>query len=240
MRCIAALVGAMIFVLVAPATAQAESDPITSTGQNLPSLSTTDRTNAGASLATGIRSYASSGRYQRDQAAIAAAARAYLGRWLVTCQADPSCRPAAVFDIDDTLVSTFDVYSRADFAPTSAQVGAASSACSGRTIAPVARLLKSAVAAGVDVFIITGRAESKRASTESCLRGRGITGWTALSMRPSGQGSTTARDYKSAERATLVGEGYDIAFSIGDQFSDVSGGYLDHGFVLPNPMYAIP
>jgi hypothetical protein len=241
MLVVAVIVVAVIVVgVLVPAAARADTTPITSSGQNLPALSTTARTNAGASLAAGIRSYKASGRYQRDQTSIATDARTYLERWLITCQADPSCTPAAVFDIDDTLVSTYDVYNRHGFAPTPTQVGAASSACAGQTITPVARLLRVAVESGVDVFLLTGRSEDKRANTESCLRGRGITGWTALTMRSTDEESLRAYAYKSRERGRLVAAGYDIAFSIGDQYSDVSGGYLDRGFVLPNPMYAIP
>jgi len=37
-----------------------------------------------------------------------------------------------------------------------------------------------------------------------------------------------------------VAQGYDILLTIGDQYSDLKGGYADKGFKLPNPMYYLP
>ena len=34
--------------------------------------------------------------------------------------------------------------------------------------------------------------------------------------------------------------GYDILVNVGDQRSDLTGGYARRGFKLPNPMYLIP
>ena len=45
--------------------------------------------------------------------------------------------------------------------------------------------------------------------------------------------------YKSGERRKLVRAGYDIIVNIGDQASDLRGGFADHRVKLPNPMYLI-
>ena len=41
-------------------------------------------------------------------------------------------------------------------------------------------------------------------------------------------------------RRQLEQAGWNIMLSIGDQPSDMLGGYTDSGFLLPNPMYLIP
>ena len=41
-------------------------------------------------------------------------------------------------------------------------------------------------------------------------------------------------------RKEITQQGYDIVFSIGDQQSDLVGGYSDKTYKLPNPYYFIP
>jgi predicted secreted acid phosphatase len=53
-------------------------------------------------------------------------------------------------------------------------------------------------------------------------------------------GSCTTIHYKSATRAHLQSLGYDIVANFGDQYSDLTGGYADRTFKLPNPNYYLP
>ena len=46
--------------------------------------------------------------------------------------------------------------------------------------------------------------------------------------------------YKSATRAHIESVGYNIVASFGDQFSDLSGGFADRTFKMPNPNYFLP
>ncbi len=48
-----------------------------------------------------------------------------------------------------------------------------------------------------------------------------------------------AEAYKTSARWGLVSEGYRIVASIGDQTSDLVGGYADKTFQLPNPFYTV-
>jgi hypothetical protein len=52
--------------------------------------------------------------------------------------------------------------------------------------------------------------------------------------------SCTTIHYKSATRAHIESVGYHIVASFGDQFSDLSGGFADRTFKLPNPNYFLP
>ncbi len=54
------------------------------------------------------------------------------------------------------------------------------------------------------------------------------------------QKSCTTIHYKSATRAYIESQGYDIVGNFGDQFSDLEGGYADKTFKLPNPNYYLP
>jgi HAD superfamily, subfamily IIIB (Acid phosphatase) len=52
--------------------------------------------------------------------------------------------------------------------------------------------------------------------------------------------SCTTIHYKSATRAHIESVGYHIVASFGDQFSDLSGGFADRTFKMPNPNYFLP
>ena len=54
------------------------------------------------------------------------------------------------------------------------------------------------------------------------------------------QRARTTIHYKSATRAYIESQGYDIVGNFGDQFSDLEGGYADETFKLPNPTYYLP
>lgn len=46
--------------------------------------------------------------------------------------------------------------------------------------------------------------------------------------------------YKSGVRAHLEDLGWDIVANFGDQFSDLTGGFADKTFKMPNPNYFLP
>ncbi len=52
--------------------------------------------------------------------------------------------------------------------------------------------------------------------------------------------SCTTIHYKSATRAHIESLGYDIVANFGDQFSDLTGGFADKTFKMPNPNYYLP
>ena len=205
---------------VTPIIVPGTTAPTFGVDMHLPPLSQTQDYQAGPSPAKAIREYRRSGTYAQDQQAVAAAAGTFLADWLVATCGDTSqavCRPAAVFDIDDTLLSWYPVYN-----------------------APVRALLNKAKLLGAHVFLLSGRTETQRAQTEACLRKRGVTGWSKLVLRSADQASLTAAQYKSAQRAKWEGEGWRLGFTIGDQVSDLAGGHMAGGFLLPNPMYYVP
>ncbi len=61
---------------------------------------------------------------------------------------------------------------------------------------------------------------------------------TACASDPGGKCTTI--HYKSATRAYIESQGYDIVASFGDQYSDLKGGYADKTFKMPNPNYYLP
>jgi len=92
---------------------------------------------------------------------------------------------------------------------------------------------------GVAVFFITGRPSSLREATEKNLREQGYE-WTGVILQPPGAAFASAADFKAPERRKLTEQGYTIVLSLGDQQSDLTGGYAERTFKLPNPVYYLP
>lgn len=212
-----------------------------SSGQNLPPLVATTTYHAGPAFADQIRAYQSSGAFAKDRAKVVNQATSFMRTWLRDQCADRAhCRPAVVFDIDDTLVSWYPALSTIDFGWSTDFGTTVIQGCLTPKIRSAAALFNEAKRRKVDIFLITGRPEADRAATVACLSELGLTGYRELILRAPDQTTLTAEAFKSSERKGIEQRGYRIALAIGDQVSDSSGGYTDGAFVLPNPMYFIP
>jgi predicted secreted acid phosphatase len=193
-----------------------------------------------------VSEYKRSGSYDRDVAAVLASARQYVER-----RAPMVKKPAIVLDIDETSLSNWAQLQANDFGSINAGpcntlpagpcgVLAWENSAQGAAIAPTLALFNAAKAKGISVFFITGRNETLRAATEMNLRNAGYDGWAALVMRPAGTTTPSAADYKAPERGKIAAQGFTIIANVGDQLSDLAGGFAERTFLVPNPFYRIP
>ena len=183
--------------------------------------------------------YHDSGEYERQIREVANAARDYLE----TKFPDKSTNEklAAVFDIDETSLSNWDVMSECGFCAYSVQTKLHSDP-HGPAIAPVLELYDFAKLKGIALFFITGRPEKQRQLTIDNLREAGYKGWADLIMQPDmapGDKRTPARVFKPTNRLAIEKRGYRIVLSIGDQASDLAGCCAVRVFKLPNPFYLV-
>ena len=164
---------------------------------------------------------------------------------------------AILLDVDDTSVLTYDyeIYSNFAYNPTT---NAAFVHAGFPEVFGMPQLVQKAEQQGYTVFFLTGRPETQRADTESNLEALGypVTGtkvgdnvdnvflkdvshaWTTCDT--TGDNVCSTSEVKSETRQYIESLGYDIKANFGDQFSDLSGGYADKTFKLPNPMYYLP
>ncbi len=160
-------------------------------------------------------------------------------------------RPAVVFDIDETALSNWDAIKANDFGrvingpctrPPAGPCGwqAWDLAAESSRIPPTLDVFTTAKDRGAAIFFITGRPESQRAATERNLTDVGYTGYTRLIMEPDGAHYDSASDFKAPQRRAIEDEGYTIIANLGDQPSDLDGGFAERAFLLPNPFYRIP
>ncbi len=196
-----------------------------------------------------IVKFRETGGYTADIEDTVALARNYLKRWLNRkCGRNANrarvakCRAMAVFDVDDTLASWYQYYAspQVNWAAEQSDEVKVMEACANPPITPTLALLRYARSRGVAVVIISGRKDTQLSYTATCLGRLGAGGYRALILRDPANYQTTAAAYKAQARRKLERQGWRIAVSVGDQVSDMSGGYADAGFLLPNPMYFIP
>lgn len=90
---------------------------------------------------------------------------------------------------------------------------------------------------GFAIFLITGRPESDRKPTIINLI-RDHVSFDGLYLREH-HGGSPAEEYKTAVRKNIENMGFKIIVNIGDQYSDLAGGYSVDCEKLPNKMYFI-
>jgi acid phosphatase len=190
--------------------------------------------------------YYDSGGYLTDLQAAAAPATAWVAE-----EAPRVDRPAVVFDIDETALSNWAAIKANDFGrvidgtcdklpegPCGWQ--AWDLRAESTVIQPTMDIFTTARERGVAIFFITGRPESQRTATERNLEAVGYTGYTQLIMEPTGAHYVSAADFKAPQRARIEQQGYTIIANVGDQPSDLDGGFSERTYLMPNPFYRIP
>ncbi|KAF8407112.1 hypothetical protein HHK36_006237 [Tetracentron sinense] len=92
----------------------------------------------------------------------------------------------------------------------------------------------------LQVFLLSGRPEAQRNTTEKILLSVGYRNWEGLILRATSDEGKLAVVYKSEKRIEMEAEGYRIHGNPGDQWSDLLGfSMAKRSFKLPNPMYYI-
>lgn len=180
-----------------------------------------------------VKTYIDSGRYDAELAAVAAEAK----QWIETRPERAAEKAAVVFDLDETLLCNLPHMRVTDFGYLPKLWDDWVNEGRAPVIAPVREVYHAARARGFAVIFITGRNTGNQAGTEKNLRELGLGGYTRIFYKPTGSTSTTEA-FKTATRQALVEqEGYTIIANIGDQVSDLVGGYSERTFKLPNPFY---
>jgi predicted secreted acid phosphatase len=187
--------------------------------------------------------------YAKQMKQIVAAAEAYLGHAARTYHGKG--KPAVVFDIDDTLLNTYDYEVAEQFGYTSASNAVWINAAAFPAVFFMPQLVSFAASHGYAVFYITGRPQSQTAATIKDLTTAGYKAPQPghLFLKPSTPPSylhcadpaaCTTTEYKSGTRKHISSLGYTILADFGDQYSDLVGGDAGHQVKIPDPMYYIP
>jgi predicted secreted acid phosphatase len=185
--------------------------------------------------------YVATGEYGKEVARVAAEANRYLVRRIprgIPKYNKTAQKLAVVFDIDETTLSNLRHIQANDYGYIPKVWDAWVAEGQATAIFPVQAVYHTAVNARVDIFFITGRSPDGAAATERNLRQVGYETWTRIFYKPADFAEST-RAFKIDTRRKLAAEGYLIILNIGDQNSDLVGGYAEKVFKLPNPFYIV-
>jgi predicted secreted acid phosphatase len=186
-----------------------------------------------------IREYRESGDWARAVAKQVKKAKAYLERRIEARNAPK--KPALVLDIDETSLDNYPCFVAEGGIPYDSGINAA---CVTRydapAIKPVRSLFKRARALKVAVFFISARPEPIRAGTLQNLRKAGYKGKYELHLQPPGYDEESATPAKRAARRAIQRRGFKILANVGDQRSDLKGGFSERTYKLPNLIYVTP
>lgn len=181
-----------------------------------------------------IRAYKDSGAYDRALAKTYASATSYVKAQL---KKHPK-KPAVVLDIDETAMSNYACLDAVDFD----LIGLAQCVAGNKSVAikPALAFYRAVRAKKVSVFFVTGAPEGLCDGRRGNLAAQGFSGKLALTCRPSDDKNESLVPYKSGARKAIAKRGFTILANVGDQQSDLKGGYARKTFKLVNPIYITP
>ncbi|MET9414767.1 HAD family acid phosphatase [Streptomyces klenkii] len=162
-----------------------------------------------------------------------------------------AAKPAIVLDVDDTTLLTYNYELQQGFHFTPESQDAYLKSTDMAPVFGMPQLVNWAQSKGITVFYVTGRDEHQRDWSVRNLKNAGYkpaadtahfflkNKKTPPAYLPCGATCNTV-EYKAGTRKHIESQGYRIIGNFGDQYSDLQGGYAQHTYKLPNPMYFLP
>lgn len=147
--------------------------------------------------------------------------------------------PAVVFDIDETTLSNYSHIKECDFGYIPVLWNEWIDKGEAPPIPHMLRLYDTLLTLNVSFFFITGRTIEYYESTLRNLNEVGFIKVDSLLMREGKEKTMTATEYKTELRKKIEENGFNIILNVGDQMSDLDGGYSIKTVKLPNYMYFI-
>lgn len=188
-----------------------------------------------------IRNYIESGSYEKDIENQINKAIQYL--YSRVGNKKPEENLAVVFDLDETLLSNLEYEYLYDFGYNKETWEKWVKQSKAKAIKPSLKLYNLCQKLNVNIFIVTGRnrlaEELKEDPTVINLKKEGYHSWKKIFFKPMNSKMSTI-EYKTSCRKEIESQGYKIILNVGDQWSDLVGGYSEQIIKLPNPMYYIP
>lgn len=186
-----------------------------------------------------VIAYYLSGEYQKDVNRAIQEAEFYLRKRTQENKSVLHSHPLAiVLDIDDTSLSNFTANKKRDFSALPGLIKKGYREANAPAIEPVLRFYREALQSGVRVFFISLRPNEVRTVTIKNLHRSGYDHWSGIYLPHQDEMALSPQAYKTSIRKKLTKSGYDIILSIGDQDSDLQGGYAERTIKIPNPLYS--
>ncbi|MCX7871277.1 MAG: HAD family acid phosphatase [bacterium] len=194
-------------------------------------------------LKNNIKYYINSGQYEKDIEKVINKAKEYIYNRTKDLTEEERSKLAVVFDIDETSLSNLEYEYKYDFGFNYETWIDWVKQAKAQPIKPTLELYKYIKSLNIKTFFITGRNQLNENLNEDPtiinLKKAGYYLWEKVYFKPTNTKISTI-EYKTNCRKDIESKGYKIILNIGDQYSDLEGGYSEAIFKLPNPMYYIP
>ncbi len=146
---------------------------------------------------------------------------------------------AAIFDVDDTALSNYQISKRLDFGYDYKIVQ--DWVMSGKlpAIKQTKQFYDYLKSKGLKIIFLTGRQQEEYDITYQNLIEQGYTSFDTLIVRTESERKIGAGQFKSSKRKELTDKGYEIVICIGDQWTDFEGDNTGIKVKIPNYLYEI-
>lgn len=180
-----------------------------------------------------VQDYYESGKYDKELEEIYAEAKSKIDKISVKQNS------AAIFDVDDTALSNYEISKRLDFGYDYKIVQ--DWVMSGKlpAIKQTKQFYDYLKSKGLKIIFLTGRQQEEYDITHQNLIEQGYTGFDTLIVRTESERKIGAGQFKSSKRKELIEKGYEIVLCIGDQWSDLEGDNTGIKIKIPNYLYEI-
>ena len=146
--------------------------------------------------------------------------------------------PAFIFDVDETALSNMEYEVKYDYGYIKDKWDEWVFEGKAPAIKEVKRFYDTLISKNISVIFITGRKYDQYDITLNNLKSEGYVRLDTLICKPKDFSGKTAAEYKP-EMRKLLSKKYNIIGSIGDQWSDLEGGYTIMKIKIPNYLYHI-
>lgn len=180
-----------------------------------------------------VQNYYESGNFEKETEEIFASALKDIERL------SPVVNPAVVFDIDETALSNYEHTKEIGFGYVPSLWHEWITQGDAKAIPQSLKFYNYLISKNVAIIFITGRYEEAREATYNNLINEGYTVFDTLIVRHKSEMKIPAAEFKALKRKELTEKGYNIIACVGDQWSDMVGGYAGIKIKLPNYLYTI-
>lgn len=180
-----------------------------------------------------VKDYYESGGYDKELNEIYSEARKQVEKIKFTT------RSAAIFDVDDTALSNYEISKRLDFGYDYQIVQDWVMSAKLPAIKQTLEFYNYLKSKGVKLIFLTGRQSEEYDATFRNLIEAGYTDFDTLIVRSEKARKIGAALFKATIRKELTEKGYDIILCVGDQETDLEGDYTGIKIKIPNYLYQI-
>ncbi len=180
-----------------------------------------------------VANYYESGEYDKELEKIFSRAKMDVEKLYIKSNS------AAVFDIDETALSNYEISKKLDYGFDYQIVQDWVMSAMLPAIKQTKDFYDFLKSKGVKLIFLSGRQSEEYEATLINIIETGYTDFDTLIVRSEAERKLRASEFKSRKRKELTQKGYDIIICIGDQWSDLEGDYTGIKVKLPNYLYEI-